>query len=101
MESWDQEFFDPIILPGGKPLVALRDAEFYITKLPKAEHDAEDWQACDAGSFAGCRTRRARTIFTRIGASFEPPRRTRVRPITERQALEEAEIKEGSMTRPR
>jgi hypothetical protein len=42
--SWDQEFFDPIILPGRKPLVTLRDAAQYITQLPKAEHDAEEWQ---------------------------------------------------------
>jgi hypothetical protein len=28
-----------------KPLVTLRDAAEYITKLPHAEHDAEEWQA--------------------------------------------------------
>ena len=39
-------FFDPIILPGRKqPLRTLRDAAQYITKLPKAEHDADEWQA--------------------------------------------------------
>jgi hypothetical protein len=44
--SWDQEFFDPIVLPGRKqPLRTLRDAAQYITKLPKAEHDADEWQA--------------------------------------------------------
>jgi hypothetical protein len=43
--SWDQRFFDPIKLPGRKPLVTLREAALYITKLPKAEHDAEEWQA--------------------------------------------------------
>jgi hypothetical protein len=43
--SWDQRFFDPIVLPGRKPLVTLRDAAQYITKLPKAEHDAKKWQA--------------------------------------------------------
>jgi hypothetical protein len=43
--SWDQQFFDPIKLPGRKPLVTLRDAAQCITKLPKAEHDAEEWQA--------------------------------------------------------
>jgi hypothetical protein len=44
--SWDQEFFDPIILPGRKqPLRTLRDAAQYITRLPKAEHDADEWQA--------------------------------------------------------
>jgi hypothetical protein len=37
--------FDPIILPGQKPLVTLRDAAHYITKLRKAEHDGEEWQA--------------------------------------------------------
>ncbi len=26
-------------------LVTLRDAALYITTLPKAEHDAEEWQA--------------------------------------------------------
>ena len=42
--SWDQEFFDPIIIDG-KTLRTLRDAAQYITKLPKAEHDADEWQA--------------------------------------------------------
>jgi len=32
-------------LPGRKPLVTLRDTAHHITKLPKAEHDAEEWQA--------------------------------------------------------
>jgi hypothetical protein len=32
-------------LPGRKSLVTLRDAALYITKLPKAEHDTEEWQA--------------------------------------------------------
>jgi hypothetical protein len=43
--AWHQAFFDPITVPGRKPLVTLRDAALYITKLPKAEHDAEEWQA--------------------------------------------------------
>jgi hypothetical protein len=42
--SWDQRFFDPIELPNGRKLMTLRDAALYITKRPKAEHDAEDWQ---------------------------------------------------------
>jgi hypothetical protein len=46
--SWDQRLFDPITLPGRKPLATLRDAAQYITKLPKAEHDAEEWQAAMA-----------------------------------------------------
>ena len=41
--SWDQRFSDPIELLKGRKLVTLRDAALYITKLPKAEHDAEEW----------------------------------------------------------
>ena len=37
-------FDDPIPLPRGRQLVTLEDAGKFITKLPKAEHDAEDWQ---------------------------------------------------------
>ena len=43
--SRDQRFYDPTPLPGQKALVTLRDAAHYITKLPKAKHDAEEWQA--------------------------------------------------------
>jgi hypothetical protein len=42
--SWDQTFFDPIELPNGRKLITLRDAALYITELPKAEHDAPEWQ---------------------------------------------------------
>jgi hypothetical protein len=45
--SWDRSFADPIELPG-KNLITLRDAALYITKLPKAEHDVEEWQAVEA-----------------------------------------------------
>jgi hypothetical protein len=43
--SWDRQVSEPIELPKGKKLVTLRDAATYITKLPKAEHDATEWQA--------------------------------------------------------
>ena len=43
--AWDQTFFDPIVLPSGKKLVTIRDAAEYITELPKAEHNADEWQA--------------------------------------------------------
>ena len=46
MTPWDRRFFDPIKLQGRKPLVTLRDAAlYYITKLPKAEYEAAEWQA--------------------------------------------------------
>jgi hypothetical protein len=42
---WRRAFEDPITLPGGHQLVTLEDAGDYITKLPRAEHEAADWQA--------------------------------------------------------
>jgi hypothetical protein len=32
-------------LPDGRQFLTLRDAANYITKLPKAEHSAPEWQA--------------------------------------------------------
>ena len=43
--SWDQQFSDPIEVPNGRKLVTLRDTALYITRLPKPEHDAPEWQA--------------------------------------------------------
>lgn len=42
--SWDQRFSEPIAVPKGKPLATLRDAGDYISGLPKAEHEAAEWQ---------------------------------------------------------
>lgn len=43
--SWDLEFFEPIPLPGKrKALVTLRDAAKYMTRLPRAEQNAEHWR---------------------------------------------------------
>ena len=44
-KGWSKPFDDPIPLPRGRQLVTLRDAALYVTKLPKAEHDADEWQA--------------------------------------------------------
>jgi hypothetical protein len=43
--GWKRAFEDPIDLPDGRTLVTLEDAGNYITKLPKAEHMAPEWQA--------------------------------------------------------
>jgi len=43
--SWSTPFDDPILLPNRRQLVTLRDAAMFITTLPKAEHDAPEWQA--------------------------------------------------------
>ena len=39
--GWKRKFEEPILLPQGGQF----DAGEYITKLPKAEHDAPEWQA--------------------------------------------------------
>ncbi len=72
--SWDQRFFDPIILPGQKSLVTLRDAAQYITKLPKAEHDAEEWRPAMQALMLVAELG-GPTMFARIGImrGIEPP----------------------------
>ena len=42
--GWERKFEDPILLPGGRKLVTLRDAAAYITSLPKKESDLPEWQ---------------------------------------------------------
>jgi hypothetical protein len=44
-QSWKRPFNDPIPLPRGGPLITLEDAGNYITRLPKAVHEAAEWQA--------------------------------------------------------
>jgi hypothetical protein len=63
--SWDQRFFDPIELPAPET-ITLRDAALYITKLPKAEHDAEEWQATMAALMLVAE-HDGPTMFARIG----------------------------------
>jgi hypothetical protein len=43
--GWKRPFDEPITLPRGRRLVTLEDAGNYITQLPKAEHEAQVWQA--------------------------------------------------------
>jgi hypothetical protein len=64
--GWKRPFDDPILLPRGRQLVTLQDAGTFITKLPKAEHDAAEWQAAMeslllVAEFGGP------TMFVRIG----------------------------------
>jgi hypothetical protein len=49
--GWNRRFEDPIPLPRGRCLVTLEDAGNYITKLPKAEHQAREWQIVLQKSF--------------------------------------------------
>jgi hypothetical protein len=64
--SWKRRFDEPIPLPKGKPLVTLRDAANYITKLPKAEHEAEEWQAAMQALLLVVK-QNGPTMFARIG----------------------------------
>jgi hypothetical protein len=40
LRGWKRPLDEPIPLPSGRELVTLEDAGTYITKLPKAEHEA-------------------------------------------------------------
>ena len=65
-KDWSRSFDDPIDLPRGRTLVTLEDAGNYITKLPKAEHSATEWQhAMEALILVA--TRGGPTMLARIG----------------------------------
>jgi hypothetical protein len=52
-------------MPNRKPLVTLREAALYITKLSKAEHDAPEWQAAMQALLLGGGNANARRRSTR------------------------------------
>jgi hypothetical protein len=55
--GWKRRFEDPIPLPSGRCLVTLEDAGNYITKLPKAEHQARKWRVAMEALISGaCRS---------------------------------------------
>jgi hypothetical protein len=64
--GWKRPFDDPIPLPRGRQLVTLEDAGRYITKLPKAEHEAAEWQAAMEALILVA-TLGGPTMFARIG----------------------------------
>lgn len=73
-KGWSRKFDEPIPLPKppgqrpsgkGRKLVTLKDAGTYITKLPKADHLAPEWQ--DAMQALILVARGGPTMFARIG----------------------------------
>jgi hypothetical protein len=64
--GWKRRFDEPIPLPRGRQLVTVEDAGNYITKLPKAEHEAADWQAAMEALILVA-TSGGPTMFARIG----------------------------------
>jgi hypothetical protein len=42
--SWDRRFDQPVSLPNGASARTLREAANYIRKLPKSEHDRQEWR---------------------------------------------------------
>jgi hypothetical protein len=65
-KGWSREFDDPIPLPRGRQLVTLQDAGTYITKLPKAEAQAPEWQTAMQALLLVVKQSRP-TMFARIG----------------------------------
>ena len=64
--GWKRRFDEQITLPRGRQLVTLEDAGNYITKLPKAEHAAKEWQAAMEALILVA-TSGGPTMFARIG----------------------------------
>ena len=65
--GWKRRFEESIPLPRGRRLVTLEDAGKYITKLPKAEHEAAEWQAAMEALIILVATTGGPPMFARIG----------------------------------
>ena len=64
--GWKRRFDDAIALLRGRQLVTLEDAGRYITRLPKAEYEAAQWQAAMEALILVA-TSGGPTMFARIG----------------------------------
>jgi hypothetical protein len=62
----ERRFDEPIPLPRGRQLVTLQDAGNYITKLPKAEHEAAERQTAMEALILVAESN-GPTMFARIG----------------------------------
>ena len=83
-KGWHRRFEDPIPLPRDRRLVTLKDAGNYITKLPKAEHSAPEWQAAmqalilvaeSGGPTMLARIGVMRALNRHVGRVFNPDRK--------------------------
>jgi hypothetical protein len=98
-KGWQRRFDDPIPLPDGGELVTLEDAGNYITKLPKAEHEAPEWQAAMQALLLVA-TSGGPTMLARIGI-MQALHRHEIRKFdTDRKppSLGKTQASEGSMT---
>jgi LmbE family N-acetylglucosaminyl deacetylase len=77
----------------------LRDAASYITKLPKAEHSAPEWQAAMEALILVAESG-GPTMLARIGVmrGVEPSRRAGVQSRSQRDTLGQAQAEERPMT---
>lgn len=73
--GWSRKFDEPITMPNGRHLVTLKNAGAFITKLPKAEHTAPEWQAAMEALMLVA-TRSGPTMLARIGIMKALNRRT-------------------------
>ena len=64
--GWKRPFDDPIPLPDGRQLVTLEDAGAYITQLPKADQQRDEWQAAIEALLVVVK-QNGPTMFARIG----------------------------------
>src|ERR1700720_3160117 len=77
----------------------LRDAAQYITKLPKAEHDADEWQAAMEALLLVAKLD-GPPLFARIGImrALNRPRRARVQCVAQGSSLGKTETETRRVT---
>ena len=64
--GWKRSFDDPIPPPNGRQLLTLEDAGAYITQLPKADQQLDEWQIAIEALLLVVK-QNGPTMFARIG----------------------------------
>jgi hypothetical protein len=75
--DWKRRFQDSKLLPRGRRLATLEDSGRYLTKLPKAEHEAQECQAATE-ALIPIATSGGPTMFAHIGVMGTLNRHVRV-----------------------
>jgi hypothetical protein len=80
---WSRPFDDPVPRPRGRQLVTLQDAGAYITELPIADQQLDEWQAAidallmaaeDRGPLMHARVGMLRALNRHVARDFDSTR---------------------------
>ena len=96
-KGWKRSFDDPIPLSNGRQLLTLEDAGAYITQLPKADQQLDEWQTAIEALLLVVK-QNGPTMFARIGFMKALNRHVERVFYPDRKLLGQTQALEGTVT---